>query len=207
MVKNALRSLIVCLIAMLFSGTASHAQGTRAPVPAPKKYTLMLAYFTATPKPLRPGQVRSKNPAILPEDGASFTLDISTPVRFRKQMESVAKDYDYSLSLAGSVVCESDAKAQTELRILPDKSDRERLQMTGLVWVSQIQPHIVKLALTSIGAFVTTPGVKDPVKVFSLDSTRSVVVGRTYVAGYQVTGKAKDSPTNLLAVCVVPTQQ
>lgn len=205
MPKAALRYLIVSLALLCFCAEAP-AQVTRASSPAPRKFTVMLAYFTATPKPLRPGQVRSKNLGILPQDGSSFTLDTSTPVRFRKQMESVSKDYEYSLDLAGSVLCESGAEAQTELRVLPDRSDPNRLQMTGLVWVSQTQPHMVKLALTSIGAFVTRPGVKDPVKVFSLDSTRTVVLGRTYVAGYQVAGKAKDSPINLLAVSVVAAQ-
>jgi len=165
---------------------------------------VLLAYFTATPKPLKPGQVRPNNPAILPTDGVNFTLDISTPVRFRKQMESVSRDYDYSLELAGSVVCENAAEAQAELRILPDKSDPNRLQMTGLAWVSQLQPHIVKLALTGIGVFASRPGSKEPVKVFSLETTRTVVLGRAYVAGYQTAGKAKDAPISLLAVSVVP---
>lgn len=200
MVRIVLRYLIVCMTLLLLGGLAVPASAA----PAAKKYTVVLAYFTATPKPLKPGQVRSTNLSILPVDGVNFTLDTSTPVRFRKQMESVSKEYDYSLDLPGSVVCESAAAAQTELRILPDPKDPNRLQMTGLVWVSLTQPTLAKLALTSIGVFVSKPGVKDPVKVFALDTTRTVVLGRTYVVGFQQIGKAKDAPITLLAVCVVP---
>lgn len=202
MVRIALRSLIVCIVLILIAAAAEAAIVRAAP---PKKFTLVLAYFTATPKPLKPGQVRSTNLAILPEDGIVSSLDVSTPVRFRREMESVSRDYDYSLDLSGSVECESAATSQTELRFLPDPKDPNRLQMTGLVWVSQTQPNIVKLALTSIGAFMTKPGIKTPVKTFSLDCTRSVVIGRTYIAGYQTTSKAKDAPISLLAVCVMPT--
>ena len=204
MVRIALRSLIVCMTLLLLGGTAVPAPVTTPAAPPAKKLTVVLAYFTATPKPLRPGQVRSANLSILPVDGVNFTLDTSTPVRFRKQMESVSREYEYSLDLTGSVVCESGAAAQSDLRILPDPKDPNRLQMTGLVWVSQVQPHIVKLALTTIGAFMAKPGAKEPVKVFSLDNTRTVVIGRTYVAGYQVSSKAKNAPISLLAVCVVP---
>lgn len=201
MATIALRTLIGCVTLLLLGNASTAAPETKT---APKKFTVMLAYFTATPKPLKPGQARDKNLSILPVDGVSFTLDTSTPVRFRKQMESVSKQYEYSLDLAGSVVCVSGAEAQTELRILPDPKDSNRLQMTGLVWISQLQPHIVKLALTSIGAFVARPGVKQPIKVFGLDTTRSVVLGRTYVVGYQQIGKDKDAPIALLAVSVVP---
>lgn len=199
MKRTVMLSLIVLATALLFDSVAA-----AAPATAPKRYNVVLAYFTATPKPLKPGQARSANLAILPADGANFALDVSTPVRFRKQMESVSREYDYTLDLAGSVVCESGAEAQTELRILPAKTDPTRLQMTGLVWASQLQPHLVKLALQSIGVFVSRPGVKEPVKVFSLDATKTVVLGRTYVAGYQVTSKDKNSPISLLAVCVQP---
>ena len=201
--RIALRSLIVCMTTLLLGGAAVPPPATGEAAPAAKRVTVLLAYFTAAPKPLRPGQVRSTNLSILPVDGVSFTLDTSTPVRFRKQMESVSREYEYSLDLAGSVVCESGSAAQTELRILPDPKDPNRLQMTGMVWVNQTQPNIAKLALTSIGAFVTKPGAPLPVRAFSLNSTRTVVIGRTYVAGYQVTGKAKDAPISLLAVSVV----
>lgn len=202
MVRIVQRFCVVSVIALLLGGAALAATTPRPA--APKKFTVTLAYFTATPKPLKPGQVRSTNLAIIPEDGASFALDVSTPVRFRRQMESVSKDYDYSLDLAGSVVCETGTEKQTELRILPDPKDPDRLQMTGLVWVSQIQPHLVKLMLTSIRAFVTKPGAKAPVQVFGLNSTKTAALGRTYVAGYQAASKAKDAPISLLAVCVTP---
>lgn len=202
MVRIALIILVACVTIGLL-GAATTAAPTTRPA-APKKFTVLLAYFTATPKPLRPGQVRSTNLSVLPADGAGFTLDTSTPVRFRKQMESVSRDYEYSLNLVGSVVCESGSATQTDLRILPDPKDPERLQLTGLVWVSQTQPNMVKLALTSIGAFASRPGAKAPAKVFSLESTRTMVLGRTYVVGFQQGGKSKDSPITLLAVSVVP---
>ena len=201
MLRSIMRLIIACAMLLTIACATMAAPETKA---APKKFTVILAYFTATPKPLRPGQVRNTNLAILPEDGINGPLDVSTPVRFRRQMETASKDYDYNLDLTGSVTCESGAEKQTELRILPDPKDPNRLQMTGLAWVNQIQPHMVKLALTSIGAFVNRPGVKEPTKVFSLDSTKNVVLGRVYIAGYQVNGKGKDAPISLLAVCVVP---
>lgn len=194
-----IKLLALGLIAVAAFGSAP-SFAARKPVAG--KYSVIVAYFTATPKPLRPGQVRRDFTGLFPKDGANFTVDVTTPVRFRRQMESISRDYDYSLELIGTQACETGV--QTPFGILPDKNDPTRKQMTGVVTATYSTTNVVNLSLTSVSVFVNRPGEKKPVPVFKLEYKAPVVLGRTYLAGAAPSAKGKDVPIHMMVVSVVP---
>lgn len=171
-------------------------------------YTMRIAAFTATPKSPRLARSKAdfaeviKQAPILPESGAPFVLDISTPTRFRKQMENAAGGYDFNLVAGGSVSCDSGSTSPIDIPSSPD--DLSKAQIKGVWSLAVKDPTTVKLDIQEMTLRLILPGQAKLSPLLTVKATRTIVLNRTYM----LTGLAKqqDGKTSLwtFAICIVP---
>lgn len=201
--RNSLGLLVVCLLAMCAALPASAA--VKKPT---NTYTLRIASFTATPKDPRLARVKgdftafTKQAPILHESGASFSLDISTPARFRKQMESASNQYDYFLLASGSVSCAN--KATCSISIPPSPDDLSKARLSGEWSLTVKDFSTVNLDIRELTLSLIPPGQTKPLAVQSVKTTRVLSLNRTYILNGVAKQKDKQTTLWVFAVCIVP---
>lgn len=193
------RLLLLGLTTLLTLSVALPLLAARQPS---NTYTVRIACVAATAKPPTPGHARTAKQImadqILPKEGAFFALDLSTPVRFRKQMESVSRDYDYELVVSGSMVCGN--AALCSLTVPPNPQDSTKAQMTCQVTLTPTS-SAVGFALNALEISSIPPGEKTSM-AHSLKATRTFTLGRTYVLGGWSTTRDGKITNNLIVVSV-----
>jgi hypothetical protein len=200
--RNAFRLPAACLLAA--SVIAPAAAAKKAPS---NTYTMQVVCFTATPKSPKLARLKSfaqivKQAPILPESGAAFVLDTSTPTRFRKQLENASKDYDYVLTASGSVTCEN--KATCPINIPPSPDDLSKAGLTGEWSLTVKDPSTISLDIKELTLNLILPGQTKALPVQTIKTARVISLNRTYILGG--TAKQQDKLTSLriFAICITP---
>ncbi len=197
------RGLCLSLAALLVVMTAASA-AVRKPS---NKYTLSIVCFTATPKSPRVAKIKSyeeivKQAPILPESGAPFVLDLSTPARFMRQIQSASKDYDFTLVASGTVTCEN--KAVCPIDIPPSPDDRSKAGFTG-EWSATVKDYsTVTLDIRELTLNMLLPGQKKVLPVQTAKTTRTVSLNRTYILGGTAKQENKVTTLRIFAVSISP---
>jgi hypothetical protein len=171
-------------------------------------YTMRIACFTATPK--SPKLARSKadfaaiikQAPILPESGAPSVLDISTPTRFRKQMESVSGSYDYAWVAGGSVSCDSGSMCPIDIPSSTD--DLSKAQLKGTWSLTVKDPTTVKLDIQELTLRLILPGYTGLQPFLSVKTARTVALNRTYMLPGIAKQQSGKTALWIFAVCIVP---
>lgn len=200
--RNLLRSLVVCLLAVT---AMTPVEGARKPS---NTYTLRVACFTATPKSPRLARAKAdgkdilKQAPILPESGAPFVLDISTPTRFRKQMENASKDYDFFLTAGGSVSCDSGSVSPIDIPPSPD--DLSKSAFKGEWTLTAKDPSTINVDFKELTLYQLLPGQTKVFPVQTVKTARVVSLNRTYMLSG--IAKQQDGKTTLsiFVFCIVP---
>lgn len=171
-------------------------------------YTLRVVAFTATPKSPKLAKAKPdvkeilKQAPILPESGAPFALDLSTPLRFIRQMEAASKDYDYVLTAGGSSRCDNGAVCLIDVPPSPD--DLSKAQLKG-EWSPNVKDiSTANIDFKEVTLYMLLPGQSKVLPVQTVKTARVISLNRTYL----LTGIAKqqDGKTtlSLFAFSVVP---
>ena len=170
-------------------------------------YTMRIACFTATPKSPTLARMKGdfldivKQASILPESGAPFVLDTSTPTRFRKQMESASAEYDYSLTVSGSVSCENGATCP--IIIPPSPDDLSKAQLTGEWSLTVKGLSTVNLEIKELMLSLIPPGQTKLAAVQGVKTTRTVALNRTYILSGLAKQQDKKTTLSIFAICIV----
>lgn len=202
--KNSKRRGLSFLLVVLFAIAVAASAAVRKPSDT---YTLSVVCFTATPKSPKIAKLKTyqeiiKQAPILPESGAPFVLDLSTPARFLRQIGSASKDYDFSLVAGGRVTCEN--KAVCPIDIPPSPDDRSKAGFTGEWSLTVKDPSTITLDIRELTLNMLLPDQTKILPVQTMKTTRTVSLNRTYVLGG--TAKQEDKVTTLrvFAVSISP---
>jgi len=207
MIVRGIGGPLVACLALLVAGSAAVPVLAALKKPPANTYTMQIACFTATPKSLKLARVKGfaemiKQAPILPESGAAFVLDTSTPTRFRKQLENASKDYDYVLTASGSVTCEN--KATCPINIPPSPDDLSKAGLTGEWSLTVKDPSTISLDIKELTLNLILPGQTKALPVQTIKTARVISLNRTYILGG--TAKQQDKLTSLriFAICITP---
>ena len=195
--------LLAIVVALLGGVVPAFAQSKKT-----SKYTMRVVAFTATPKSPRLAKAKPdfkeiiRQAPILPESGAPFVLDFSTPTRFRKQMEAACKDYDYSLTASGSVTCENGAVCPIDIPPSPD--DSSKAQFKG-EWSPNVKDlSTANIDIKELTLYVLLPGQSKVLPVQTVKTAKVISLNRTYLLSGMA--KQQDGKTSLwiFAFSIVP---
>jgi hypothetical protein len=200
--RNWFRLLATLALACIVSFPASAA--VRKPS---NTYTLRVVCFTATPKSPKIAKIKSfgeiiKQSPILPESGAPFVLDLSTPARFLRQIQNASKDYDFTLVAGGTVTCEN--KAICPIDIPPSPDDRSKAGFTGEWSLTVKDPSTIKLDIRELTLNMLLPGQTKVLPVQTAKTIRTVSLNRTYVLGGTAKQENKVTTLRIFAVSISP---
>ena len=201
-IRNAFRLLVACVLAATIAAPVSAA------IKKPSNtYTLRVVCFTATPKTLKLARLKSlaeitKQAPILPESGAAFALDLSTPTRFLRQMQNASKEYDYTLVVGGSVTCEN--KAICPIDIPPSPDDRTKAGFTGEWSLTVKDPSTINVDIRELTLNLILPGQTKVLPVQTMKTTRVLSLNRTYILGGFAKQQDKQTTLRIFAICITP---
>lgn len=201
--RTALRLLAPCVLAIAVVAPAC------AVVKKPSNtYTMRIACFTATPKSPTLARAKGdfkdiiKQAPILPESGAPFVLDTSTPTRCRKQMEGASGSYGYALTVGGSVSCDSGAVCS--INIAPSPDDLSKAQLSGEWSLTVKDPTTVNLDVKELILSLIPSGQTKLAPMLSVKATRTVALNRTYILSGLAKQQDKKTTLSIFAICIVP---
>lgn len=198
------RGLLIALIVLLGVAAAA-AAATRKPT---NTYTMRVVCVTATPKSPKLARAKGdfkeiiKQAPILPESGGPFVLDISTPTRFRKQMENASKDYDFSLTVGGSVTC--DSGAVSPISIAPSPDDLSKAQFKGEWSLTVKDPTTVNVDIKELTLYLLLPGQTKILPVQSVKGARVVSLNRTYMLSGLAKQQDGKTTLSIFAFTIMP---
>lgn len=201
--KFATRLVLIALVIVIGAGASAPA-AVRKPS---STYTLSVVCFTATPKSPKIARLKSfeeivKQAPILPESGAAFVLDLSTPARFLRQIQTTSRDYDFTLVAGGTTTC--DNKAICPFTIPPSPDDLTKAGFTGEWSLTVKDPSTVTLEMRELTLNMLLPGQTKVLPVQTMKTTRTVSLNRTYILGG--TAKQENKVTTLRIFAVSVTQ-
>lgn len=197
------RGLSVLLIALLAIAAAASAAAKKPS----NTYTLSVVCFTATPRNPKVAKLKSfeeiiKQAPILPESGAPFVLDLSTPARFLRQIGSASKDYDFTLVAGGKVTCEN--KEVCPIDIPPSPDDRSKAGFSGEWSLTVKDPSTITLDIRELTLNMLLAGQTKVLPVQTMKTTRTVALNRTYVLGGTAKQENKTTTLRVFAVSISP---
>lgn len=174
---------------------------------ASNTYTLSVVCFTATPRSPKIAKLKSfeeilKQAPILPESGAPFVLDLSTPARFLRQIQNACKDYDFTLVAGGTVTCEN--KAVCPIDIPPSPDDRAKAGFSGEWSLTVKDPSTILLDIRELTLNMLLPGQTKTLPVQTMKTTRTVSLNRTYVLGGTAKQENRMTTLRIFAVSISP---
>lgn len=206
MILRGIGRLLVACLGLLV--VVSAAGPVSAAIKKPSStYTLRVVCFTATPKSLKIAKLKSlaeitKQAPILPESGAAFALDLSTPARFLRQIQNASNDYDYALVAGGSVTCEN--KAICPISIPPSPDDRTKAGFTGEWSLTVKDPSTINVDIKELTLNLILPGQTKVLPVQTMKTTRTVSLNRTYILGGTAKQQDKLTTLRIFAICITP---
>ena len=189
--------MIVCALAPAYAATKKNST-----------YTMRVVAFTATPK--SPTLAKSKldfkeiikQTPILPESGAPFVLDLSTPTRLRKQIEAACKDYNCAITASGSVTCGNADVCPIDIPPSPD--DLSKAQFKG-EWSPNVKDiSTANIDIKELTLYMLLPGQSKVLPVQTVKTAKIVSLNRTYILSG--TARQQDGKTTLwvFAFSIVP---
>ena len=143
-----------------------------------------------------------KQAPILPETGAAFVLDLSTPARLMRQMQNASKEYDYSLVASGSVTC--DNKATCPISIPPSPDDISKAGLTGEWSLTVEGASTVNVDIKELTLSLILPGQAKPLPVQSTKTRRIISLNRTYILAGAAYRKDRKTTLRIFAISIIP---